>query len=361
MRIINHKTMRRVIGVIAIGMPITVLLLSDYQKLTSISISYWTDSRDIFVGSLIAVGFFLFAYNGTGNRRDSEYWLSKAACIFAICVAFFPTEGFSDEDKPAKWILDFTESIGQTPDIIHNGSAILLFLCLFFLMLFFSCRAKDKGKLNRSKFYLVVSLCMLFGMPSVYFIGNAYEWYDTIFWVELVGLLLFGIGWFAAGFYHTEDSSSDKDVSALPSTSLAENESIVVEVDPGEHNYPTGLKVGVGEQYTFQAEGCWLDWFIPCGPNGWGSKWNPLVFFNRQRWQPFFLLCGNVGKDDSHAFCIGEKYKWTVPPNVKDLEDRQLYLFANDWYCAYGNNKQLTTKRGGPLKVTISRLNLDEE
>lgn len=361
-RIINHKVMRAIIGLIALQMPLTVLYLSGRQDLTSISICYWTHSRDIFVGSLIAVGFFLSAYNGTGKRRDLEYWLSKVACFFAICVAFFPTEGFSNEkDIPAKWILDFSKSIGQTPATIHNCAAILLFLCLFFLMLFFSCRAKEKGKLFRSKLYLGVSLCMLLGMPSVYFILNAFERNDPIFWVELLGLGLFGFGWIVAGFYHTEDSTADKDAAALPLTSLAETESIVVKVNPSVLHYPTGLIVEADEQYTFQAEGHWLDWFKSCGPNGWGPKRNPLAFFNRKRLKPFFLLCGNVGRDDDHAFCIGENYKWTVPPEVKDLEDRQLYLFANDWYCMYWNNKPLPKERGGPLKVTISRLNLDEE
>ena len=204
-RIINHKTMRAIIGLIALQMPLTVLLLSGQQKLTSISISYWTDSRDVFVGSLIAVGFFLSAYNGTGHGKDQEYWLSKAACIFALFVAFFPAAGFTHGDVPAKWIQIISESIGLTSGVIHNGAAILLFLCLCSLMWFFSSRAKKKAKFGRANFYLGVSLCMLIGMPGVYFIGEAYEWYDTLFWVEWLGLWLFGVGWLAAGIYHTEE------------------------------------------------------------------------------------------------------------------------------------------------------------
>ncbi len=207
-RIINHKTMRAIIGLIALQMPLTVLLLSGQRELTSISISYWTDSRDIFVGSLIAVGFFLSAYNGTGHGKDLEYWLSKAACIFALCVAFFPAEGFTNEDVPAKWIQVFTESIGVTTDVIHKSAAILLFICLCSLMWFFSSRAKKKAKLGRSNFYRGVSLCMLIGMPGMYFIGNAYALNDTLFWVEWLGLWLFGVGWLAAGIYHAEDSTT---------------------------------------------------------------------------------------------------------------------------------------------------------
>lgn len=207
-RVINHKIMRIVIGAIAIQMPFAVWLLSGEIKLSSVSISYWTDSHDIFVGSLVAVGFFLAAYNGTGNGRDMEYWLSKFACVFALCVALFPTNGFSAEDAPAQWIQIFSESIGLTPNIIHRSTSILLFICLFMLMMYFSHRAKNKDKPGRSKLYLFFALCMLFGMPGIYFIGNAFEWYDTVFWVEWLGLWLFGFGWLAAGIYHDKDSSA---------------------------------------------------------------------------------------------------------------------------------------------------------
>lgn len=214
-RIINHKVMRRVIGVIAILMPLAAWLFSGEFKLSSVSISYWTDSRDIFVGSLVAVGFFLAAYNGTGNGIDAEWWLSKLACVFALCIALFPTNGFSDEDAPAQWTLFISESIGLSPNIIHRTTSILLFICLFLLMMYFSRRAKSKDKPRRSKLYLFFGLCMLFGMPSVYFIGDAFEWYDTIFWVEWLGLWLFGFGWLTAGIYHDKDSSADEDAIAL--------------------------------------------------------------------------------------------------------------------------------------------------
>ena len=90
MRVINYKTMRVIVGLIALLMPPAVVLLSGQEDLTSmssISISYWTDSRDIFVGSLFAVGFFLAAYNGTGKYERSEKWISRVACFFAVIVA----------------------------------------------------------------------------------------------------------------------------------------------------------------------------------------------------------------------------------------------------------------------------------
>ncbi len=356
-RVINHKTMRKFIGLIAIQMPIVVVLVSGRpeQEISSISISYWTDSRDIFVGSLIAVAFFLFAYNGTSScRRDIEYWLSKAACIFAICVALFPTTGFDESaDFAPSWIIYLSKLIFLKPHKIHYSAAILLFFCLILLISFFSLRAKNKGELSRSRIYFGLSLGMLFGMPMVYGIGELSGWYEPVFWVEFVGLWLFGAGWFIAGAYRTKPKKP------VPNGAIFLNK---FEVDPSNHDFETNIEVEEGEQYLFLAKGCWKDWLLECGPNGWGPDWNPFAVKNRIRWKPMFLLCGNVGKKKDHVFCIGDRYTWTVP-SVNDLapEERKLYLFANDWESKYGNNKALEPKEGGPLEVAIYRLKPDEE
>ena len=183
-RVINHKTMRQIIGLIAFQLPLAVLLFSGQQELSSISISYWTDARDIFVGSLVAVAFFLFAYNGTGDcRRDIEYWFSKVACLAAIIVAFFPTAGVENCEtcNPAKWIHAVSDFFGKDPGVIHYTFAVLLFICLILLISFFSLRAKNKGEFTRSRIYFVISLSMLFGMPIVYVLGELSGWYEPVF------------------------------------------------------------------------------------------------------------------------------------------------------------------------------------
>jgi hypothetical protein len=208
-RQINHKVMRVVVGVIALLLSPVVWFLSDSEsELTSISISYWTDSRDIFVGSLVVVGFFLSAYNGVGNGRDWEYRLSKLACVFAICIAIFPTEGFSDVNTPAKWVRAISELVGLAPESIHSGAAVLLFACLIALMWFFSVRAMNKGKSHRAFFYRAISVLMAVGIIGLLLIGSLLKLNDTIFWVEIWGLTLFGLGWLAAGSYKTENNAS---------------------------------------------------------------------------------------------------------------------------------------------------------
>ena len=205
-RQINHKTMRAVIGAIACLLAPTVYFLSDTkEELTSISISYWTNSGDIFVGSLIAVGFFLFAYNGTGNGRDWEFYLSKASCIFAVCVALFPTKGFNDKDHiPPTWTTSISSAIGLEPGKIHYGAAILLFSCLIAMMWFFSNRAMKKKKPGRALTYRIISVLMIVGIIVLFLIGKFFQLNNTVLLVEIWGLTLFGIGWFVAGSYKTE-------------------------------------------------------------------------------------------------------------------------------------------------------------
>ncbi len=201
-RQINHKTMRVIIGCIALFLaPMVYLIAGAEQPLTSISISYWTDAQDIFVGALIAVGFFLSAYNGTGETKDWEFKLSKAAAVFAICVALFPTAGYNDTDLAAAWTIKFANSIGFQPFQIHYGSAVLLFMCLIAMMWFFSNRALKKRKYKRSYAYRVISVSMVLGILVLYVYGSITDMNNMILFIEIWGLTLFGIGWLIAGTY----------------------------------------------------------------------------------------------------------------------------------------------------------------
>lgn len=199
-RQINHKTMRVVVGIIALALSPLVLMLSGTgEYLSSISSSYWTDARDVFVGSLVAVGFFLSAYNGSEERRDLEYYLSKAACIFALCVALFPTSG----GVPPKWIATIASVVGLESIHVHYGAAIALFVCLIVLMWFFSVRAMRKEKKFRAYLYRAISVLMAVGIVGFILAGNYLGLKNHIFILECWGLSLFGLGWLIAGSYKT--------------------------------------------------------------------------------------------------------------------------------------------------------------
>lgn len=203
----NHKAMRRFVGITAIVLWPTVMVLSGRSgDLTSISISYWTDARDVFIGALFAIGFFLFAYNGAGGRRAWEYGLSKAACLFSVCIALFPTDGFPMEASPvASWVGWVAGLFGVATRSIHFASAVLLFVCLIGLMVIFSFRARSKGKATRSRFYMIVAILMGCGIVIGYPMGKCvFHAEKTVLYVEIWCLTLFGAGWLRAGLYKNE-------------------------------------------------------------------------------------------------------------------------------------------------------------
>lgn len=207
--------MRKIIGAIAFFLaPVTFFLSDVSYPVDSISATYWTHSGDLFVGSLMVVGFFLAAYNGTGGR-DWEFYLSKIAAVLTVCVALFPTKGPClptnsaaelpcKELPPPSWTADI--AFGILPKHIHNYTAVALFICLFFLLWFFSNRAKRKGKDARALLYRFLAGLMIAGMVFSYLLvefvlGRS----DTILWVESFGLTVFGAGWLVAGSYANQD------------------------------------------------------------------------------------------------------------------------------------------------------------
>ena len=81
--VFDYRALRLLMGMIAFALPFIVTLVSS-TTLTSISASYYTEARDIFVGLLFVVSAFLMAYNG---HTASEGWASRAAsrCSGSIC------------------------------------------------------------------------------------------------------------------------------------------------------------------------------------------------------------------------------------------------------------------------------------
>ncbi|NBC65929.1 MAG: hypothetical protein GVY07_09785 [Bacteroidetes bacterium] len=162
-----------------------------------------------FLGSLVLVGFFLSAYNGTGGEIDWEFYLSKISCVFVIYDALFPTQGFTGSDIPPAWTTTVANAFNLEPMNIHYGAAIPLFTCLIVMMWFFSKRAMKKGKTGRSYRYRSISVLMVFGILSIFIYGRETEMENMVLWIEIWGLTLFGIGWLIAGSYKTDPSLNE--------------------------------------------------------------------------------------------------------------------------------------------------------
>lgn len=120
--IFSYLALRKTIGILGIALPF-VLFLGAYLIFqtgiqSSLSSYYHTEMRDVFVGTLFVIGFFLFAYNGYDLADKVAGYI---ACIAAVGLALFPTapDGATSTD---------TIIIGY----IHLGFAAIFFLALIY-------------------------------------------------------------------------------------------------------------------------------------------------------------------------------------------------------------------------------------
>ena len=100
--VVSFLLLRRAIGYLGSALPIVLVLggaaLFSEPLLGSMSAYYYTPMRDVFVGTLFAMGVFLLSYDGH-DRTDR--WAGNLGCLCAIGVALFPTtpEGPVGYDK----------------------------------------------------------------------------------------------------------------------------------------------------------------------------------------------------------------------------------------------------------------------
>ncbi len=200
--VFDYRALRLLVGLVAFALPVVAPFISS-TPLSSISASYHTEARDVFVGLLFVIGALLFAYNG---HKPPEKWVSKGASLAAIIVAIFPTS------------CDLCES--DIISVIHYVAAVVLFSTIaYFCLRPFRERAKEKaqeakgraGSLEaekkaqrRATIYLVCGLiilgCML-GVGATQFTMSVAtrKALAITFVAEFIALWAFGIAWIVAG------------------------------------------------------------------------------------------------------------------------------------------------------------------
>src|SRR5215467_5093397 len=99
---------------IPIGVVITTLHAHGDGFPGSMSASYYTHVRNIFVGGMCAVGVFLIGY----RRSRIDNWMSNFAGFAALGVALFPTSEPGATDS------------GSWTSHVHTGSAVVLLVLL---------------------------------------------------------------------------------------------------------------------------------------------------------------------------------------------------------------------------------------
>jgi hypothetical protein len=204
----TYRRIRRAIGYLGISQPILLLGLSFvpfFQTPIQPSISdyYYTNLREIFTGTLCAVGLFLIRYKGHGNISfwKNDNLLTNIAGIMAIGVATIPVNPDNFENKiytlipyPEKWL-----------GWIHYGFAAIFFLILALLAInVFTIGQENetrspKSILNENNIYSFCgySILIFIIMVPVSEYLKLFPYSTLLF--ESLSLFAFGIAWLIKG------------------------------------------------------------------------------------------------------------------------------------------------------------------
>jgi hypothetical protein len=198
--LVSYLTLRRVVGGLGVALPVVLALwgfaVCDCLRLQpSISDYYDLRTRDVFVGILFTIAWFLFCYRGY-ERKDNV--AGNFACLFALGVALFPNNGTPREQA------------------VHFGSALALFLVLAYFSLFLFTKSSGSPtpeKKIRNRVYITcgVSILVCIALIGLYYwrlTDTAVAVLKPVFWLESLALWAFGTSWFVKGETLWRDSEA---------------------------------------------------------------------------------------------------------------------------------------------------------
>ena len=204
----SFRKQRRVIGYLGFLLPIVLMLPSCFPQYVvlqhSISHYYYTNLREIFTGTLCAVGLFLISYQG---HKSPQWWrndhlLTNIAGCMAFGVALIPTNPEIPTDKIHTLIPIDQPILGW----IHFGFAAGLFSIFALLSLFVFTLGQNrdagipKSMLDENNIYrtcgIIIMLCII-GIPISEKLFPNFDYFVFIY--EAIALFAFGTSWLTKG------------------------------------------------------------------------------------------------------------------------------------------------------------------
>jgi hypothetical protein len=188
--VFGYRTLRLLVAVIALALPIVVRIFSSFAHLSSISASYHTGAQDVFVGSLFMIGALFVAYKGF---TLAENVMAKLGALAAIVAALCPTKCDICADSPIA--------------AIHFvAGAVLFSVIAYFCLGPFRQRAKNRVATKGNRRVRVYTVCGVLILACILFAGivqitvpeDQRDALALIFWAEWVALWAFGFAWLVA-------------------------------------------------------------------------------------------------------------------------------------------------------------------
>jgi hypothetical protein len=212
--VVSYRFLRRAIGLIGSLLPIALPLgysisSGQYRLLASISSYYYTDMRNVFVGSMCSVGIFLVCYR---YRRWDDI-LSSIAGAAAIGVGLCPPV----PPNPS----------GEARVV---GGLHVVFAALFLITIAVICWAlfptsdpplpgQASRQATRNRVYRICAAVIMgftaLAGASALLPQSFIERYHPLFWCEAVATLAFGVAWWIKGDTFIKDQPATQQVRAL--------------------------------------------------------------------------------------------------------------------------------------------------
>ncbi|HVN59143.1 MAG TPA: hypothetical protein VMT63_12665 [Bacteroidales bacterium] len=202
----SYMSLRKAVGWIGILLPFVLMigliaLFRGCGTLDSISLYYYSRMRNVLVGALCGIGFFLFFYRGYDNWKKTNWdeWITNIGGVLAIAIAFCPTTECGKLDLKG---------------IFHFIFAAVFFILLACYSIFVFTRSTGKmsrQKKVRNKIYVACGIVMILSMIAigvyVMFIESESRKYPVTFWSETIALAAFGLSWLTKGGTISPDKS----------------------------------------------------------------------------------------------------------------------------------------------------------
>lgn len=177
-------------------------LIFDISFQASISSYYHTPMRDIFVGSLITIGSFLWFYQGLTKK---ENFALNCAGILAVVVALTPTafvEKVGQVKSETFTILPLRGLNEITASYVHGISATLFFVAIAYVCIFTSSDtlkgvglSSERRKFYQKIYYFLGAGMLIFPIISAFLLHFSKQTNNIIYFVELAAVWVFSAYW----------------------------------------------------------------------------------------------------------------------------------------------------------------------
>jgi hypothetical protein len=206
--VLSYRALRKAVGIVAVALPFALVIpyLSYHVPPViqgSLSAYYYTDLRNVFVGSLCAIAMFMLCTRGYDKRDERAGFL---AAICAIGVAFFPMD-------PEK--IEFKVTCATDVPCLHLYPLHFVFASILFATLGYFCLwlfrisvvHPTKRKLQRNRIYTVCGVTIYTAMAVEFLLDQGkFERFLSpwlhghhLLVIEVISLWAFGYAWLVKG------------------------------------------------------------------------------------------------------------------------------------------------------------------